>query len=154
MAQLIADRRDVDFVLHEQMEAGELSRHEKFAEFDKKTVDLIVTEARNLAIKEFLPTQKLGDEGCRLENGKVMVPESFHRINKLYKEGEWLAMTDDPEWGGQGMPKLVSLAANEYFHGANASYMLYNSLSHGAARLVEEFGTAEQKKLCHSINLL
>jgi len=148
MAQLIADRRDVDFVLHEQMEAGELSRHEKFAEFDKKTVDLIVTEARNLAIKEFLPTQKLGDEGCRLENGKVMVPESFHRINKLYKEGEWLAMTDDPEWGGQGMPKLVSLAANEYFHGANASYMLYNSLSHGAARLVEEFGTAEQKKLC------
>jgi len=148
MAQLIADRRDVDFVLHEQMEAGELSRYEKFAEFDKKTVDLIVTEARNLAIKEFLPTQKLGDDGCRLENGKVMVPESFHRINKLYKEGEWLAMTDDPEWGGQGMPKLVSLAANEYFHGANASYMLYNSLSHGAARLVEEFGTAEQKKLC------
>ena len=50
MAQLIADRRDVDFVLHEQMEAGELSRYEKFAEFDKKTDDLIVSEARNLAI--------------------------------------------------------------------------------------------------------
>lgn len=147
MAQLIADRRDVDFVLHEQMEAGELAKHEKFAEFDKKTVDLIVSEARNLAIKEILPTQPLGDEGCRFESGKVMVPESFHKVNKLYKEGEWLAMTDDPEWGGQGMPKLVSLAANEYFHGANASFMLYHSLSHGAAGLVETFGTEEQKKL-------
>jgi alkylation response protein AidB-like acyl-CoA dehydrogenase len=148
MAQLIADRRDVDFVLHEQMEAGNLSEYEKFAEFDKKTIELIVSEARNLAIKEFLPTQKLGDDGCRFESGKVMVPESFHRIHKLYREGEWLAMTDDPEWGGQGMPKLVSLAANEYFHGANASYMLYNSLTHGAARLVEVFGTEVQKKQC------
>ncbi len=147
MAQLIADRRDVDFVLHEQMEAAELAKKEKFAEFDKKTIDLIVTEARNLAIKEILPTQQPGDEGCRFENGKVSVPESFHKVNKLYNEGEWLAMTDDPKWGGQGMPKLVSLAANEYFHGANAAFMLYHSLSHGAAKLVETYGTEEQKKI-------
>ena len=86
MAQLIADRRDVDFVLHEQMEAGELAKNEKFAEFDKKTIDLIVSEARNLSIKEILPTQEPGDEGCRFEDGKVMVPESFHKINKLFNE--------------------------------------------------------------------
>ena len=67
MAQFIADRRDVDFVLHEQLQVSELSKHEKFAEFNKKTVDLIVTEARNLAIKEILPTRKIGDdEGTRL----------------------------------------------------------------------------------------
>ncbi len=147
MAQLIADRRDVDFVLHEQMEAAELAKSDKFAEFDKKTIDLIVTEARNLAIKEILPTQKPGDEGCRFENGQVLVPECFHKVFKVYNEGEWLAMTDDPEWGGQGMPKVISLAANEYFHGANASFMLYQSLSHGAAKLVETYGTKEQKNL-------
>ncbi len=147
MAQLIADRRDVDFVLHEQMEAANLSKHEKFAEFDKKTIDLIVSEARNLAIKEILPTQKDGDEGCLFENGTVKIPESFHKIFKLYKEGEWLGMTDDPDYGGQGMPKLIASAANEYFHGANASFMLYHSLSHGAAKLVETFGTEEQKNI-------
>jgi len=145
MAQLIADRRDVDFVLHEQMEAARFSKHEKFEEFDKKTIDLIVSEARNLAIKEILPTQKDGDEGCTFDNGVVKVPESFHKIFKLYKEGEWLGMTDDPEFGGQGMPKLIASAANEYFHGANAAFMLYHSLSHGAAKLVEMFGTGEQK---------
>jgi len=147
MAQLIADRRDVDFVLHEQMEAANLSKHDKFAEFDKKTIDLIVSEARNLAIKEILPTQQDGDEGCVFENGTVKVPESFHKIFKLYKEGEWLGMTDDPDYGGQGMPKLIASAANEYFHGANASFMLYHSLSHGAAKLVETFGTEKQKKI-------
>jgi len=148
MAQLIADRRDVDFVLHEQMKVGDLTKHERFAEFTKKTVDMIVSEARNLAIKEILPTQKESDEaGCTLENGVVKVPECFHRVNKLYKEGEWLAMIDDPEWGGQGMPKTVALAAEEYFYGANPSFMLFHGLSHGAANLINTLGTEEQKRM-------
>ena len=80
MAQSIADRRDVDFVLHEQLEVGTLSKHEKFAEFNRKTVDLIVKEARNLAIKEILPTREIGDQGGhRFEKGKVTVPKEFHR---------------------------------------------------------------------------
>lgn len=145
MAQLISDRRDIDFVLHEQLGMVE---HELFADFNKKTVDLILSEARNLAVKEILPTQKLGDEeGCVLENGAVKTPESFKRAWELYKEGEWLAMTDDPEVGGQGMPKLVGLAAIEYLVGANPAFMLYSAMTHGAAKLVEKFGTKEQKKL-------
>lgn len=57
-------------------------------------------------------------------------------------------MGDDPEWGGQGMPKMLSHAANEYFFGACNSFMLYNLLSHGAARLIETFGTDQQKQQC------
>ncbi len=145
MAQLIADRRDVDFVLHEQIGMVE---HELFAEFNKKTVDLIVSEARNLAIKEILPTFKEGDEqGCVLENGKVTTPPSFKRAWDLFCEGEWLAMCDDPEAGGQGMPRTVGSAALEYMVGANSSFMLYYGMTHGAAKLVESFGTEAQKKL-------
>jgi alkylation response protein AidB-like acyl-CoA dehydrogenase len=147
MAQLISDRRDVDFVLHEQMEVAKFTETDKFADFNKKTIDMIVSEARNLAIKEFMPTQKLGDEGCEFDNGQVKVPESFHKIFDLYKDGEWLAMADDPAHGGGGMPKTVSLAANEYFIGANISFMLYHGLTHGAAKLVEDFGTDEQKRV-------
>ena len=66
MAQLLADRRDVDFILHEKLNVAELSKHERFVEFNKKTVDLIVSEARNLAIKEMLSTRVDGDrEGAR-----------------------------------------------------------------------------------------
>lgn len=105
MAQMIADRRDIDFVLHEQLQIETLSKHERFADFNKKTIDMVVTEARNLAVKEILPTQKIGDEeGCRFDAGVVTTPESFHRIYDLVKEGEWVAMPEDPEWGGQGMP--------------------------------------------------
>jgi len=148
MAQQIADRKDVDFVLHEQLNVEELSKNKAYAEFNKKTIDLIVSEARNLAIKEILPTQFEGDrQGTRFEDGKVTVPESFHRAWDLFKEGEWLAMIEDPKWGGQGMPRAVALAAGDYMNGANFAFMMYAGLTHGAGKLVEAFGTDQQKKL-------
>jgi len=148
MAQLIADRRDIDFVLHEQLNVEELSKHEKFEAFNRKTVDMVVSEARNLAVKEMLPTWKEGDEvGCTFNAGQVIIPESFKRLFGLFNDGEWLAMNEDPEWGGQGMPRSVSSAASEYFNGANYPFMMYPGLTHGAGKLVEEFGTDEQKKL-------
>ncbi|GAB6095942.1 acyl-CoA dehydrogenase C-terminal domain-containing protein [Desulfatiferula olefinivorans] len=148
MAQLIADRRDIDFVLHEQLNVEELSKHEKFADFNKKTVDMVVSEARNLAVKEMIPTWKDGDEsGCKFEAGKVIVPETFPRLFELFNAGEWLAMNEEPEWGGQGMPRSVSSAASEFFNGANFPFMMYPGLTHGAGKLVEEFGTDEQKRL-------
>jgi len=148
MAQLIADRRDVDFVLHEQFNVEALSKNEKYEEFNKKTVDLIVSEARNLAIKEILPIQKIGDEvGAKFDNGKVTVPEEFHKAWKILKEGEWLAMPENVEYGGQGMPRVVSMAASDFFLGANYAFMMYGGLTHGAAKLVEAFGTDKQIEL-------
>ena len=148
MAQLISDRRDVDFVLHEQFEVEALAANEVFSEYNRKTIDMVVSEARNLAIKEILPLQKVSDEGCEFDAGTVRVPREYHKVYQAYCEGEWLAMSDDPDWGGQGMPRAVGLAANEYFFGACNSFMLYQMLSHGAARLVESFGTDVQKNLC------
>jgi alkylation response protein AidB-like acyl-CoA dehydrogenase len=148
MAQVIADRRDIDFVLHEQFQVEDLSKHDIYTDFNKKTVDLIISEARNLAVKEILPTQVIGDrEGVVFENGKVIVPESFKRIWELYKEGEWIAMTEDIEWGGQAMPRVIALAALDYFVGANLALLMYAGLTHGAGKLVQTFGTDKQKSL-------
>ncbi len=148
MAQVVADRRDVDFVLHEQLNIEQLSQFEKFSDFNRKTIDLVVSEARNLAVKELLTCMRETDEqGCSFKDGKVSVPEAFHRVNKLFIEGEWIAMCDDPEYGGQGMPSTVALAANNYFNGANYPFMLHNILIHGAGKLVECFGTEKQKEL-------
>jgi alkylation response protein AidB-like acyl-CoA dehydrogenase len=148
MAQVITDKRDVEFVLHEQLEVEKLAKYERFAEFNRKTVDLILSEARNLAVKEMLPVLKIADEeGCKFENGTVKAPESFHRIYDLFKEGEWIALCDDPKWGGQGMPAAVSQAVKNYFYGANFPFTLTILLSHGAGKLVEKFGTEKQKNL-------
>ena len=148
MAQQIADRRDVDFLLHEVLRVEEMSEYEKFEEFNKKTIDLIISEARNLALKEILPTQVIGDrQGVHFENGVVTVPDEFKKVYETYREGEWVAMTESIDWGGQGMPQTVALAASEYFIGANLAFMMYPGLTHGAGRLIETFGTSKQKEL-------
>ena len=147
MAQVITDKRDVEFVLHEQLDAQSLSKlHENFADFNKKTIDMVISEAKNFAVKELLPSSKEGDEqGCKLENGVVKTPDSFKRLYDIFNDGEWLAVTEDPEWGGQGMPLTVASVVAEYFNGANYPFMMYPGLTHGAGLLVKEFGTKEQK---------
>ncbi|MDY6824783.1 MAG: acyl-CoA dehydrogenase [Thermodesulfobacteriota bacterium] len=147
MAQgTITNRRDIDFVLHEMLNVEELSKNEKYADFNRKTIDMVISEARNLALKEMLPTNEEGDQGCVFENGQVTTPESYKRLYELYREGEWIGASEDPEFGGQGMPSVVNVAAAEFFSGANMAFMMFSGLTHGAAKMIETLGTEEQKK--------
>lgn len=148
MAQILADRRDIDFVLHEQLNVEELAKHERFADFKRKAIDLLITEARNLAIKEILPTQADGEKvGLDFTDGKVTTPDSFKKAWKALCDGEWMAVTEDPEWGGQNMPRSVARGASEWLMSASFAFMMYAGLSHGAGKLIETFGTDKLKKL-------
>jgi hypothetical protein len=60
MTQQIADRRDIDFVLYEQLDVQQLFKTEKHRDLNKKMVDMVVTEARSFGIKEVLPTHAEG----------------------------------------------------------------------------------------------
>ena len=118
MVQVIADRREIDFVLHEQFDVSRLSKHDKFSEFTRKTADMIISEARTLANKEILPTMKIGDEtGLRYENGNVTVPAEFKQAWNQLIQGGWFAPCQNPEWGGQGMPRLLHVMAQNYLIG-------------------------------------
>jgi hypothetical protein len=147
MAQVISDQRDIEFVVHEILQAQTLAKlNDNYADFSKKTIDMVIKEAKNIAIKALLPINKEGDEiGCTFENGKVSTPPSFKRVFDLFNEGEWLAPTEAPQWGGQGMPFTVAAAIAEYFNGANYPFMMYCSATRGAGHLLEHFGTQEQK---------
>ena len=148
MANLISDRRDIDFVLYDQLDVLALTKISKFKGFNRKTFDLIITEARNFALKELLPTWVDGDRvGVTFENGRVKVPPSFHRAFKLLREGEWSALAESPEWGGQGVPIIISVAADEFLVGANLACNSYTTFGGGTAKMIELFGTDDQKKL-------
>jgi alkylation response protein AidB-like acyl-CoA dehydrogenase len=148
MAQYIADRRDVEFVLYEQLEAEKLCKLEQYNDLNKKAFDMVVNEARNFAIKEILPTYAEGDKNpVRYENGQVIAPPSFKRPLELFVDGEWIALSEDPEIGGQGLPILIAQAAREYLIGANFAFAAYAVLGHGTGKMIELYGTDEQKKI-------
>lgn len=148
MAQEIADRRDIDFVVWEQMNGEELLKYDLYQDFNRKSCEMIITEARKLAVKEMLPLLKEGDEiGVRYENGVVKVPDSFHRVHQLLLDGEWGNLSVPSDMGGQGAPGLVATAAIEYFMGANWPLYCYASMGNGTADMIEKYGTEEQKRM-------
>jgi len=148
MAQRIADRRDVDFVLFEQLAVESLFETARYRDLNRKLVDMVITEARRLGINEILPTYVEGDRtGVTFENGRVKVPACFYRPYQHYVEGEWIAMEEDPAVGGQGLPQVVAQAAREYIVGANFAFAAFGILAHGTGKMIELFGTPQQKKL-------
>jgi alkylation response protein AidB-like acyl-CoA dehydrogenase len=147
MAQQIADRRDIDFVIWEQMNCEEILRHDQYKEYNKKACEMIITEARALAVKELLPLLSTGDkQGVSFEDGKVKVPEGFHHVYKLIQESEWNNLGVSKEMGGQGAPTFVAAAAAEYFLGANWPLYCYATMGNGTANMIQLYGTQEQKE--------
>jgi alkylation response protein AidB-like acyl-CoA dehydrogenase len=109
---------------------------------------MVVDAARQLALREILPTCAQGDrEGVQFSDGRVQVPSCFHRAYRHFVEGDWIALAEDPAVGGQGLPQVVAQAAREYIVGANFSFAAFGILSHGTGKMIELFGTAAQKAL-------
>ena len=148
MAQLLADKRDQDFVIWEQMGGEAFLQSGPYSSYDRKMCDMILTEARTLAVKEVLPTLAQGDrEGLHFENGVVQVPECFHRPFELILEGGWNNLGVAEEMGGQGAPLFIAAAAAEYFYSANWALYVYSVMGNGTAELIFKYGTPDQKAM-------
>ncbi len=147
MVHELADRRDVDFVVFEQLDIQNILENTKFDGLDQKTLERVITEARKLSLKEIVPTNVPGDrEGVIFDKGQVKVPACFHKAYKLYCEGDWIAVMDDVAVGGQGIPAAVWAAVTEYFVGANLAFIMYPGLCHGIGKVIELYGTPDQKQ--------
>jgi alkylation response protein AidB-like acyl-CoA dehydrogenase len=148
MTQRIADRRDIDFVLFEQLGIESLFGSGCYPQLNRRTVDMVIDAARQLALGEILPTNAQGDrEGVRFHEGRVQVPACFHQVYRHFVAGEWIALAEDPAVGGQGLPQVVAQAAREYTVGANFSFAAFGILNHGTGKMIERFGTEVQKAL-------
>jgi len=146
MANLILDEHDQNFVLFEMLEIDKLCELERYTDFSKDMFEMILTEAQKFAVEEIFPTLAESDkEGCTLEGGQVHVPKCFQRAYKLFCEAGWSAMSMPAEHGGQGLPFIMRIAAHDWFvH--NFAFCSYPGLAEGAAHLIENYATQEQKK--------
>jgi alkylation response protein AidB-like acyl-CoA dehydrogenase len=143
----VVDERDVKFVLYEHLNIEQLTKTAKYAEYSKELFDMVLEQSWKLANQEMAPVNRKGDqEGCLWDQGTVKVPECYHRVYQLYREGGWLPISESVEFGGQGFPVTLGLAAIEAFSAANWAFIMFGGLSHGAARLIEVFGSEEQKR--------
>ncbi|NLD38308.1 MAG: acyl-CoA dehydrogenase [Desulfatiglans sp.] len=147
MKKLLIDDRDQVFVLFEQLRMQGLFKNELYSDFDEETCRMILREAERLAANVMMPTYRETDTaGCTLKDGKVFVPEVFKELWRTWNEGGWRRIDLPREIGGQGLPLIIGMAANEYFEAGNLAFQTLAAMARGAAFLIARHGTKEQKE--------
>ena len=146
MADFRVDERDISFALFEWLDLDPLLGLERYAAYDRDTLQMVIREAARFMVEQVAPVNKAADEeGCTFEDGKVRFPAPFYELAPKFAEaGRWAPMRN-MEYGGMGLPEPVAFAINEFIDGACAAFGLIPMLTVGCGHLIESFGTEELK---------
>ncbi len=139
---------DMKFILNDVFNAEQFwQNNENLAHLDAATAEAILEEMAKFAQNVTLPINRSGDEeGATYNNGEVTTPAGFKEAFKQYAEGGWIGLGADEEWGGQGMPKMLTVLSDEMLFATNPSFMLYPLLSVGAGMALNSYASQEQKE--------
>ena len=142
-----APLRDLRFVYNELFDPTELQHLSGFEEVTPDLVEAILEEAGKFCENVLLPINRSGDEiGVRFDNGQVITPPGLKEAYQAYSENGWGALTADPDYGGQGLPKTIGIMIEEMICGANVSFGLYPGLTVGAYNALVSHGADELKQ--------
>ncbi len=137
--------KDFHFILHDVLKVQD-SDIPGYDELEPDFTSAVLEESGKLCRDVLHPLNHIGDvEGCRLENGVVRTPTGFKEAFDQLREGGWPTLDCDPEYGGQGMPYILSAAVGEMQVSANMGLNMYAGLTHGAYSTIHAYGTEEQK---------
>ncbi len=139
---------DMKFILNDVFNAEQFwQANENLNHVDAATAEAILEEMAKFAQNVTLPLNRTGDEeGATYSNGAVTTPSGFKEAFKQYADGGWIGLAADEEWGGQAMPKMLTVLADEMLFATNPSFMLYPLLSVGAGMALNSYASQEQKE--------
>lgn len=142
-----ADLREFQFLLFEQFGLKELLGNAPYEAWGEEEVKSSLAECYRFAREVLGPLNVVGDmQGCKLENGGVVTPAGFKDAWKKLYEAGWKSIGVPAEHGGAGAPRSLQVLVEEILSGANAAFNMYPGLAYGAAEVIEQFGTPDQKK--------
>jgi alkylation response protein AidB-like acyl-CoA dehydrogenase len=143
----VAPVRDIRFVLNELADLNGVLALPGFEEVSTDLVDAVLEENARFVEQVVAPLNRAGDtQPARWNNGGVTTSPGFHDAFKVFGEGGWQGLQHDPQWGGQGLPKLVGAPATECLNGANVSFALCPLLTDGVIEALTQVGTPEQQE--------
>ncbi|MGF9693182.1 acyl-CoA dehydrogenase [Rhizobium sp. 0TCS1.26] len=104
-------------------------------------VDAILSEAGRFASEEVAPLGAVGDtQGARLVDGKVVVPDGWDALYRHWAEGGWNSLAAHPDFGGQGLPHMLNVAALEMWNSGSMAFALGPTLTMGAVEALTVHG--------------
>lgn len=148
MSHFVPPVKDMIFVLDQFIGLDQLRKIKGRNEIDKEFLESIYDSASQIASEVIAPTNVDGDRmGVSLEKGKVSVPRGYKEAYGAYVSGGWPTLSCNPDFGGQGLPSLVSMPVNEMIMAANFSWAHLVLLTNSAIRAVETHAGSSLKDL-------
>ena len=141
-------RQHLSFVLFKVHNIERLTQYDKFREYDRGLVSMVLDSAHTMAETRLYPIHMEMDvEEPQLRDGKIYVHPHMKQICREFGEQGWISGTADHDEGGQQMPFVVAQSASYIMGAANYSATAFYGLSQGASELIRFFGSEEQKEM-------
>lgn len=143
MGHYKSDIRDIEFNLTEVL------RIQDWKDFGLEETDIksILAEYNKYVENEVFPTREPSDKvGVKHVNGKVIVPEVLHSVQKSFYDNGWFALGLPADIGGTPVPESLYVACMSLATGANCAWTMYPGLSRAALNVVNLKGNDFMRK--------
>ncbi|MDI9850234.1 acyl-CoA dehydrogenase [Rhodoblastus sp. 17X3] len=138
MTAFTAPVRDLLFVMNEIGDLPGVLALPGHADATPDLVETIVEEAGKFAAGELAPLNVIGDrQGNKWADGVVTTAPGVAAAYRDFVDNGWGALGANQEFGGQGMPHIVSLPVVELWASANLAWSLCHMLTLGAVMAIE-----------------
>ncbi len=148
MTSYAAPISDMEFVLNELAGLESVAALPGLEQATPDLVSAILEESGKLTSEVLAPLNQNGDrQGSRLVDGKVQTPDGWKEAYDAFVEGGWNGLAMDPDYGGQGLPRLVATPVQEMWYASNMSFGLCPLLTQAAVEAILTHGSEQQKQL-------
>ncbi|MBK8891022.1 MAG: acyl-CoA dehydrogenase [Dechloromonas sp.] len=146
MSEYAAPLKDIRFAMQDLAALDQIVALPGCQEATPDVVDAILEEAAKFAGGVLSPLNQVGDkEGARWKDTVVTTSPGFKQAYRQFVDNGWNALGCDPEFGGQGLPRLLSTAVSEMWKASNHAFSLCPMLTQGAIEALMIAGSDEQK---------
>jgi alkylation response protein AidB-like acyl-CoA dehydrogenase len=105
-----------------------------------ETLREILGAAAKFAEDRLVAINRAGDlQGCRLENGRVLMPDGYKQAWKDLAANGWNAVDQPAEYGGQGLPSFLNAGCRELFDRACMAIGMLSGPTRAGTLLLLEF---------------
>jgi len=144
MANQYVDLETLKFLLYNVHSVQDVLDQERYADYDKESIDLLLNSVKDFSDKELFPYFREMDENpAHFKDGEIVVHPQVNKYMKAGGEMGFIAGSFPYENGGMQLPGMVSHASAFIQDAANNHMPGYIGLTVGAAELITHFANQE-----------
>lgn len=138
---------EMEFLIKDVFDLNSITALPGYEEATEDMVDAILEEAGKLGRDIIAPLARISDEKNPVwKDNTVTTAPGFKEAYAQFIEGGWQGIGCDPEFGGMGLPFVLSNAVSEIWNASSIAFGLCPMLTGGAIDALETHGSDEQKE--------